>query len=223
MLDVPSGNAGCPPGEKGWQGWVWLALGRVGDKSSPCCPPPNQSGHHGRESWQAELWDRAGRTQPAFLPGGGGLLRDTLRLLPLQAEGGLCKFLLQPEPRAGESRAQPWQVVGRGPAAPSLLVGPVFHQADLTWELRRFGARPSEQLGALLRASPFSTRWCWIKSCPEGHGVQTSKKFLLHLSVTIGTGSRTVTISIFLTRETVYSNVQICAAWHLRGPRDVIN
>lgn len=151
------------------------------------------------------------------------MLRDTLGPLPLQAEGGdsVNSFSFT---FSGESRAQPWQVVGRGPVPPSLLVGPVFHQANLIWELQGFGGRPSEQLGALLRASPFSPRWRWIKSWPEEHGVQTTKKFLLHLFVTIGTGSRTVTISVFLTRELiVYSNVQICAAWHLRGPRDVIN
>lgn len=216
MLDVPQGRRGGRAGS----GWLLAGWGMRVPPVAPRTSQVTMAGRAGRQSYGTGLGEHS---QLSF-QAGGGLLRDTPRLLPLQAEGGLCKFLLQPEPRAGESRAQPWQVVGRGPAAPSLLVGPVFHQADLTWELRRFGARPSEQLGALLRASPFSTRWCWIKSCPEGHGVQTSKKFLLHLSVTIGTGSRTVTISIFLTRElTVYSNVQICAAWHLRGPRDVIN
>lgn len=130
-------------------------------------------------------------------------------LLPLQAEPGILGI-------AAPAKAEPSP--GRWWEGDLFL--PHFHHTNLNWELQRFGERPSEQP---MRASPFSTWWWWIKFCPEKHGANQQEIPASPFFACWNWEQDWDNLLLFSQRAACLYSVQICAAWHLGRPRDVIN
>lgn len=134
-----------PLGKKGWQGWVGLAVGGVGDEGSPITPQSSQVPMPGRAGGQS-YGTGLGEHSPAFLPGSstlglgdgtreksnvGVLLRDVLGLLPLPAEAGILQIPApaKAEPSPGRKWEENLLLPHFSPSQPQLGIAEVWEKS----------------------------------------------------------------------------------------------